>query len=110
MDSKVCPDSAQGALWQQRSDRKAEEVARSMVRQLSAETQRMADVPSRPVNLKAKFMKPGKDGSGMFRAVLISGPPGIGKTTSAHLVAKLCGFKPIEMNASDTRSKKLLEV
>ena len=41
---------------------------------------------------------------------MISGPPGIGKTTSAHLIAKLCGFKPIEMNASDTRSKKLLEV
>jgi DNA polymerase III delta prime subunit len=41
---------------------------------------------------------------------MISGPPGIGKTTSAHLCAKLAGFTPIELNASDARSKKLVEV
>lgn len=46
----------------------------------------------------------------MYRAVLISGPPGIGKTTSAHIAAKLAGYSPIELNASDTRSKKLIEV
>lgn len=40
----------------------------------------------------------------------MSGPPGIGKTTAAHLIAKLAGYNIIEMNASDTRSKKLLEV
>lgn len=45
----------------------------------------------------------------IFRCVLISGPPGIGKTTSAHLVAKLEGYDVLELNASDTRSKKLLE-
>jgi replication factor C subunit 1 len=41
---------------------------------------------------------------------MITGSPGIGKTTSAHLCAKLEGFTPIELNASDTRSKKLVEV
>ena len=46
----------------------------------------------------------------VFRAVLITGPPGIGKTTSAHLCAKLEGYTPIELNASDARSKKLVEV
>lgn len=55
------------------------------------------------------FKKGGKDGFGAFRAVLMSGPPGIGKTTSAHLMAKLKGYSVIEMNASDTRSKKLLQ-
>lgn len=62
-----------------------------------------------PRNLKAKFKMPGKDGSGIFRAVIIYGPPGIGKTTAAHLAARLEGFDIVESNASDTRSKKLVE-
>ena len=62
-----------------------------------------------PKNLKASFKKPGPDGMGLFRAVLLSGSPGIGKTTSAHLVAGLAGFDVLEFNASDTRSKRLLE-
>ncbi|EJD00743.1 DNA replication factor C, large subunit [Fomitiporia mediterranea MF3/22] len=60
-------------------------------------------------SLKSSFKKPGKNGMNIFRAVLITGPPGIGKTTSAHLCAKLAGFTPIELNASDARSKKLVE-
>ncbi len=43
-----------------------------------------------------------------FKAVLISGPPGIGKTTMAHMACKQAGFDIVEMNASDTRSKKAL--
>ncbi|KAG8742351.1 hypothetical protein FRC10_001632 [Ceratobasidium sp. 414] len=58
---------------------------------------------------KGGFKKPGKNGMNMFRAVLLAGPPGIGKTTSAHLVSNLEGYTPIELNASDTRSKKLIE-
>ena len=61
-------------------------------------------------SLKANFKKPGKNGMNNFRGVMITGPPGIGKTTSAHLCAKLAGFTPIELNASDARSKKLVEV
>lgn len=46
----------------------------------------------------------------MYRAVIISGPPGIGKTTAAHLVANLEGYDILEYNASDTRNEKLLRV
>ncbi|KAL2872732.1 replication factor C subunit 1 [Aspergillus lucknowensis] len=60
-------------------------------------------------NAKADFKKPGKDGFGTYRSVMIHGPPGIGKTTAAHLVANLEGFDVLETNASDTRSKKLVE-
>ncbi|KAJ5173581.1 uncharacterized protein N7500_001512 [Penicillium coprophilum] len=60
-------------------------------------------------NAQADFKKGGKDGSGIYRAVIIHGPPGIGKTTAAHLVAKLEGYDIVETNASDTRSKKLVE-
>ncbi|KAF8220856.1 hypothetical protein L208DRAFT_1331439, partial [Tricholoma matsutake] len=52
--------------------------------------------------LKSGFKKPGQYGMNVFCAVMITGSPGIGKTTSAHLCAKLEGFTPIELNASDT--------
>ncbi|KAG5289212.1 chromosome transmission fidelity factor [Histoplasma ohiense] len=57
----------------------------------------------------ADFKKGGKDGTGIYRAVMIHGPPGIGKTTAAHLVAKLENYDVVESNASDTRSKSLVE-
>ncbi|KAJ6014098.1 Replication factor C subunit 1 [Penicillium herquei] len=58
---------------------------------------------------KANFKNGGKDGSGTYRTIMIHGPPGIGKTTAAHLVAQLEGYDVVESNASDTRSKKLVE-
>lgn len=58
---------------------------------------------------KYDFQKKGADGLGGYRAVMIHGPPGIGKTTAAHLAAKLAGYDVLEGNASDTRSKKMVE-
>uniref|UniRef100_A0A0D3DWL5 Replication factor C subunit 1 n=1 Tax=Brassica oleracea var. oleracea TaxID=109376 RepID=A0A0D3DWL5_BRAOL len=39
------------------------------------------------------------------KAVLLSGTPGIGKTTSAKLVSQMLGFQAVEVNASDSRGK-----
>ncbi|KAJ6789393.1 hypothetical protein PWT90_00946 [Aphanocladium album] len=62
-----------------------------------------------PKAKKYNFQKRGADGLGGERAIIISGPPGIGKTTAAHLAAKLEGYDVLESNASDARSKKLVE-
>ena len=62
---------------------------------------------------KKKHAKPNpwaKDNDGSaFKAALLSGSPGVGKTTTAHLVAQELMFDIVEFNASDTRSKKLLK-
>ena len=39
------------------------------------------------------------------RAVIISGPPGIGKTSSVRVLTKNKGYRTFELNASDKRNK-----
>ena len=56
-------------------------------------------------SLKVPFMK---DNPGA-KAILLSGPPGIGKTTMATVVGKACGYDLMELNASDARSKSMLD-
>ncbi|XP_030374533.1 replication factor C subunit 1 [Scaptodrosophila lebanonensis] len=62
---------------------------------------------------KKKLQRPNpwakNDDGSFYKAALLSGPPGIGKTTTATLVCKELGFDTVEFNASDTRSKKLLK-
>ena len=57
---------------------------------------------------RAKFqlwLKKWKPGS---KAALLLGPPGTGKTTSVHLVAREMGLQLVELNASDSRTKEKL--
>ncbi|XP_050526164.1 chromosome transmission fidelity protein 18 homolog isoform X2 [Daktulosphaira vitifoliae] len=39
-----------------------------------------------------------------MKLALLCGPPGLGKTTLAHLVAKQAGYNVVEINASDDRN------
>uniref|UniRef100_A0A8C0GQN3 Replication factor C subunit 1 n=1 Tax=Chelonoidis abingdonii TaxID=106734 RepID=A0A8C0GQN3_CHEAB len=51
----------------------------------------------------------GKDDGTNFKAALLSGPPGVGKTTTAALVCEELGYSYVELNASDARNKNSLK-
>ncbi|OCT99435.1 replication factor C subunit 1 [Xenopus laevis] len=58
----------------------------------------------------AKFNKfGGKDDGSSVKAALLSGPPGVGKTTTAVLACEELGYSYVELNASDTRSKNSMK-
>lgn len=43
------------------------------------------------------------------KILLLTGPPGLGKTTLAHVCAKQAGYEVLEINASDDRSKDVVK-
>ena len=43
------------------------------------------------------------------KLLLLSGPPGVGKTSLAHIILKSENYYPIEFNASDVRTSKMIE-
>jgi replication factor C large subunit len=57
---------------------------------------------------KATFIEWLKSKRRSKKAVLLYGPPGVGKTAMVNAAAKEFGFITIEMNASDTRSEKAI--
>ncbi|KAI5060585.1 hypothetical protein GOP47_0025005 [Adiantum capillus-veneris] len=43
------------------------------------------------------------------KILLLCGPPGLGKTTLAHVAARHCGYRVVEINASDDRVASTLQ-
>ncbi|GKY93311.1 hypothetical protein MPSEU_000298700 [Mayamaea pseudoterrestris] len=75
-----------------------------VARKLAAWLERWETRFNNPQSYGKAFSNP----QGPWKAALLSGPPGIGKTTSALVVANEAGRDVIEFNASDVRSKKSL--
>ncbi|KAG0053134.1 hypothetical protein BGZ83_001606 [Gryganskiella cystojenkinii] len=50
------------------------------------------------------FRKPDPLGRPDRKVLMLTGPPGLGKTTMAHVIAKQAGYNVIEVNASDDRT------
>ncbi|RNA43417.1 chromosome transmission fidelity 8 -like protein [Brachionus plicatilis] len=68
----------------------------------------------RPLNLESELEEKLLELDDMNRpktkVALISGPPGLGKTTLAQIIAKRAGYNVIEMNASDDRSIEMFKI
>ncbi|EED15598.1 sister chromatid cohesion factor (Chl12), putative [Talaromyces stipitatus ATCC 10500] len=59
---------------------------------------------------KSKHAKNGTEGEWAHRKILmLTGPPGLGKTTLAHVCAQQAGYEVLEINASDERSRDVVK-
>ncbi|KAF7837327.1 chromosome transmission fidelity protein 18-like protein [Senna tora] len=56
------------------------------------------------LNKKSKHIGPPEQ-----KILLLCGPPGLGKTTLAHVAGRHCGYHVVEVNASDDRSTSTIE-
>ena len=58
---------------------------------------------------KSKLMEIEAEPQQQRKILLLTGPPGLGKTTLAHVCAKQAGYEVVEINASDERSRDVVK-
>ena len=63
---------------------------------------------SRPKQRSKPFEEPENERQ-QRKILLLTGPPGLGKTTLAHVCAKQAGYEVAEINASDERSRDVVK-
>lgn len=63
-------------------------------------------VKQKPKNVKKGFEE---DEQRHRKILMLTGPPGLGKTTLAHVCARQAGYEVQEINASDERSKDVVK-
>ncbi|XP_024047055.1 chromosome transmission fidelity protein 18 homolog isoform X2 [Citrus clementina] len=97
---------------------KVEQEAFNKALNSSSEGQRDRSLPEKPVVHEQlwvdkyapnSFTELLSDEQTNREVLLLCGPPGLGKTTLAHVAAKHCGYHVVEVNASDDRSSSTIE-
>ena len=63
---------------------------------------------SSAVNTLVKWVEEWRRGKPEKKAILLYGPPGVGKTSVAYALANELGYDYIELNASDTRTYSII--
>lgn len=61
------------------------------------------------LNQISKWIDLWKEGTPVKKAMIFYGPPGAGKTTTVHVIAKELGWPVVEMNASDLRNRESMK-
>ncbi len=64
---------------------------------------------SNAIKVVESWVKKWRSGIPEKRAILLHGPPGVGKTTVAYAIANELGYDRIELNASDYRTYKIIK-